>query len=94
MAESRMEPEGIKAFEARKDHKSRIYAFEQDLVELPGNYEKIFKKHKDAWIFFQHQPPWYRKNIIWWVISAKQEATRESRLGKLIEACAQSLRLR
>ncbi|MEO8000582.1 MAG: YdeI/OmpD-associated family protein [Arenimonas sp.] len=94
LAEGRMQAAGTKAFEARKDHKSSVYAFEQDQVDLPENYIKVFKKQKDAWAFFERQPPSYRKTVIWWVINAKQEVTRESRLAKLIEACAQGLRLR
>ncbi|MGH8052232.1 MAG: YdeI/OmpD-associated family protein [Arenimonas sp.] len=92
--QGRMQTAGIKAFEARKEHKSSVYAFEQNQVDLPDAHVKVFKKHKDAWDFFERQPPFYRKTVIWWVISAKQEATRESRLAKLIGACAQSLRLR
>jgi len=94
MAESRMQTAGIKAYEARKENKSGIYAFEQKLVDLPDNYGIVFKKQKIAWTFFQRQPPSYRKTLIWWVISAKQETTRESRLAKLIEASGQGLRLR
>lgn len=93
-AEGRMQAAGLRAFEARKEHKSEIYAFEQGLVELPAVYEKIFRKNKAAWTFFQAQPPSYRKTLIWWIVSAKQEKTRASRLDKLIEASAQGLRLR
>lgn len=93
-AEGRMQEAGIKAFAARKEAKSGIYAFEQKPAELPEAFEKIFRKNKASWSFFQAQPPSYRKTLVWWVISAKQEKTQMSRLNKLIEASAQRLRLR
>ena len=93
-AEGRMQTAGIKAFAARKENKSGVYAFEQEPADLPEAFVKIFSKNKAAWSFFQAQPPSYRKTLIWWVISAKQEATRKSRLDKLIEASVQGLRLR
>jgi uncharacterized protein YdeI (YjbR/CyaY-like superfamily) len=90
----RMQATGIQAFAARKESKSGIYAFEQEPAELPVAFVTIFSKNKAAWSFFQAQPPSYRKTLVWWVISAKQEATRKSRLDKLIEASGHSLRLR
>lgn len=93
-SEGRMQEAGIQAFAARKESKSGIYAFEQTPAVLPEAFVKIFRKNKAAWSFFQAQPPSYRKTLVWWVISAKQEATRKSRLDKLIEASGQSLRLR
>lgn len=93
-AEGRMQAAGIQAFSARKDSKSGVYAFEQKPVDLPEAFIKIFSKNKAAWAFFQAQPPSYRRTLIWWVVGAKQEATQKSRLDKLIEASAKSLRLR
>jgi len=40
------------------------------------------------WDFFQAQGPWYRKTAIWWVVSAKKEATRRKRLATLIDDSA------
>ena len=39
-----------------------------------------------AWTFFQSQPPWYRRMCLHWIMTAKQEKTRLSRLEKLIAA--------
>ena len=92
-AESRMQPAGLKAFAARKENKSAIYAYEQQQAELVEPYAGLLKKNKAAWTFFQAQPPSYRKRMCWRVISAKQEATRLKRLEKLIAESAQGKRL-
>lgn len=79
-----MKSAGIAAFEKREEKKSKIYAYEQEASELSAEFEKRFKKHKKAWDFFQNQANWYKKQMIHWVMSAKQETTRERRLEKLI----------
>jgi len=84
-----MKPAGLKAYEARKEHKSGIYAYEQTSAELPASYEKRLKQNKAAWEFFCAQPAWYRKQAFWRVVSAKQEETRLKRLEKLIELSSQ-----
>ena len=93
MAEGRMQALGIAAFEARKEDKSGVYAYEQMPTELPEQFAKIFRKNKAAWVFFQAQPAYYRKRMIWRIVSAKREETQQSRLTQLVEASSQSLRL-
>ena len=50
------------------------------------NCESIFKGHTEAWDFFTKQAPSYQKTINHWIMSAKQETTRLSRLDKAILA--------
>jgi uncharacterized protein YdeI (YjbR/CyaY-like superfamily) len=92
--EKRMHPAGLKAFAARKENRSGIYSYEQRGPELVEPYLGMLKRNKAAWKFFQAQPPSYRKVMNWWVVSAKQEATRVKRLDKLIEESAQGRRMR
>ena len=76
---------GLRAFEARRDDRSAIYAYEQRRsAALDPEQEKRFKKNAKAWRFFSAQPPWYRRNATHWVTSAKKEETRERRLATLI----------
>lgn len=79
-----MRPAGIAAFAKREASKSRIYAYENEPVTLSGDFEKLFKTNEKAWTFFQNQAPYYRKLATNWVMSAKQEATRQKRIEKLI----------
>jgi uncharacterized protein YdeI (YjbR/CyaY-like superfamily) len=88
-AEGRMSAAGIKAFEARLEHKSRVYAFEQGDVTLAPVYEKRIKANKAAWTHFSARTPSYRKKVIWWIMSAKAEETRQRRVEKLIESHSQ-----
>ncbi|MEP7037664.1 MAG: YdeI/OmpD-associated family protein [Acidobacteriota bacterium] len=79
-----MKPAGIAAFEKRTTEKSAIYAYENELKKFSEEFEKQFKANKKAWEFFENQANWYKKQMINWVMTAKQEATRGRRLEKLI----------
>jgi uncharacterized protein YdeI (YjbR/CyaY-like superfamily) len=87
--QGRMRLAGEKAFEARTENRSGIYAYEQRKPELDEPYSKRLRQNKEAWKFFQAQPASYRKTAGWWVLSAKKEETRLRRLEKLIEDSAQ-----
>ncbi len=83
-----MKPAGLAPFESRLENKSGIYSYEQRSVELPEPYAALMKANEKAWLFFQSQPPSYRKVWNWWVLSAKREETRLKRLQSLINDCA------
>ena len=91
--QGRMQPAGRAAFEKRKEHKSRVYTYEQkdEMTFLP-ELEKKFRANKKAWAFLQTLPPYYRRLETRWVSSAKAEATRLRRLAKVMEACANQRR--
>ncbi len=48
---------------------------------LAPEFEKRFRANKAAWANFEKMPPSYRRPAIWWVMGAKQDATRERRLA-------------
>jgi uncharacterized protein YdeI (YjbR/CyaY-like superfamily) len=88
-----MRPAGLAAFEARRENKSGIYAYEQRTAIIPEPYLGKLRKNKAAFEFFEAQPAGYRKQMSWWVVSAKQEETRLKRLKKLISESAAGRRL-
>jgi uncharacterized protein YdeI (YjbR/CyaY-like superfamily) len=88
-----MQPPGLEAFKARRENKSGIYSYEQRSADLPEPYRGQLKKNKAAWTFFESQPPGYRKQMNWWIVSAKTEETRLKRLRKLIDESAAGHRL-
>src|SRR5438874_11331672 len=91
--ENRMQPAGLKAYQARKANRSGIYAYEQRSPELIEPYLGKLKRNRKAWEFFQAQPPSYRKTINWWIVSAKKEETRLKRLEQLIDESAAGRRI-
>lgn len=92
-AKGLMKNAGIAAYEKRKESRSGVYAYENEAKQLSDDYEKRFKSNETAWNFFEKQANWYKKQMIGWVMTAKQESTRDKRLEKLIEASANEKRL-
>jgi uncharacterized protein YdeI (YjbR/CyaY-like superfamily) len=88
-----MKTEGLAAFQLRKEDKSGIYSHETAPSEFDTSTEKHFKSNKLAWDFFVQQAPSYQKVMKHWIMSAKQEKTKLSRLNKLIESSERQLKL-
>jgi uncharacterized protein YdeI (YjbR/CyaY-like superfamily) len=89
----RMHPAGLAAFKARTKEKTGVYSFESRPQEFTAELARIFRAAPAAWVFFSAQSPGYRRTTIFWVTSAKQPATRESRLARLITLSAAGRRL-
>ncbi|MFZ1703948.1 MAG: YdeI/OmpD-associated family protein [Saprospiraceae bacterium] len=84
-AEGLMMPAGEKAYEQRTDKKSIIYSYEKNPEVLDPIFENTFKAKPKAWAFFNQQAPSYIRLTIHWIMSAKQEKTKLSRLKKTIQ---------
>ena len=55
--------------------------------------ERAFKAKKEAWTFFNAQPPGYRKLCVFFVMEAKKEETRLRRLERLIKVSSEGKRI-
>ncbi len=93
-SQGQMRPAGREAFGRRSDDKSRTYSYEQrhHLTLADDHLEKL-RGNRQAWTFFEAQPPSYRRLATFWIVSAKKEETRMKRLEKLIESSASGRRV-
>jgi uncharacterized protein YdeI (YjbR/CyaY-like superfamily) len=89
-----MQPAGLAAYQARSAEKSARASYEQDKTpELSPELLAHTEQQAEAWAFFQAQPPGYRRTMLHWVTSAKQEQTRLRRLDRILEVSAQGTRV-
>jgi uncharacterized protein YdeI (YjbR/CyaY-like superfamily) len=88
IAEGRMTPAGLRAFEARDESAAARYSYENRPADLPAPMLAALRSDAAASAYWQHQTPSYRRAAAFWVVSAKQELTRERRLRQLISSCA------
>ena len=89
IAEGRMLPAGLAAFERRTERATAIYGYEQRATaELSAAHLKQLRANRAAHAYFEAQAPSYRHTVAYWIYSAKQEATRDRRLAQLIECSA------
>lgn len=93
IAEGRLRPAGLQAFEARDEAKANQYSYEREKRELDPAHQRQLEANPAAWEFFRAQPPYYQRMARWYVMSAKREETRQRRLATLIEDSAQGRRL-
>lgn len=91
IALGKMTPAGLELFHNRSDDKG--YTSADRNVPLSEEFEKIIKANEAAWQFLSNLAPSYRRDSIWWVMSAKKEETRLKRLGILIESSEAGLKI-
>lgn len=76
---------GRAAHEAGKNDPRGLYSYENDEeVELDPAYLAQLAASPSALAFFESQPPSYRRTAKRWVMSAKQQATRDRRMAELV----------
>ena len=92
-AQKRMAAPGIAAFAKRDPRRTRRYSFENPRRAFDPALERAFRKARAAWTFFRAQPPGYQRVATFWVMSAKQQATRERRLAVLVKSSADGKRI-
>lgn len=87
MAAGLMADAGIRAFEARDAQAAARYSYENRPTDLPPEMLARLHANSAARTYWDQQSPSYRRTVAFWVTSAKQEATRERRLARLIADC-------
>lgn len=80
----KMKPEGMHLFNNRIDEEGYTVSVLQGSAQLAKEYEEQVRANKSAWLFFTDLAPSYKRETIWWVMSAKKEETRLRRLEILI----------
>lgn len=82
----KLRPKGARLFHARRDRQG--YSSESRNMRLDPAFEARLRENRAAWAYFSGLAPSYRRDSIWWVMSAKREETRRKRLAVLIELSA------
>lgn len=87
--EGRMQPSGLAAFGLRRADRSGIYSYETPgEVALAPEYAARLGADAAASAFLEVATASYRKLAFHWVMTAKQEATRDKRMAQLLEDSA------
>ena len=87
-----MTPAGLRMIEAAKADGSWNALNAVDALEVPADLTKALAKNKTAKKYFEAFPPSARKFILYWIGSAKTEATRTKRINEVVTLAAQNIR--
>jgi uncharacterized protein YdeI (YjbR/CyaY-like superfamily) len=93
IALERMAAPGLEAFQRRDPKKTQLYSFENRPSTFDAALARAFKADVAAWTFFRAQPPGYQRLMAFWVMSAKQQETRQRRLAALVKSSAEGKRM-
>lgn len=88
LGEGRMHPAGLAAYAARRPERSGSYAYEQGGGVFPEPYAAQLAANPLAAQWFDQATPSYRTLVVHWVLSAKQQATRDRRMAQVIDDSA------
>ncbi len=84
---------GMAVIEAAKQDGSwnRLDSIEEN-PEIPDGLAEALANNTEASIFFDALAPSHKKQYLWWILSAKREATREKRIQETVRRLAQHIK--
>ena len=86
-----MHPAGLeKIAAAKKDGSKALDDIEK--LQMPLELQKAFNENKKATQFFNAFPPGVRKQILWWIASAKTDGTRNKRINETVTLAEKNIR--
>ena len=88
IAEGRVHESGMRVYEGRDVSRAGLYSFEQEAIAFDDEMLARFQANPAAWTWFESRPAGYKRQAIWWVISAKRLETRERRFAQLLDDSA------
>lgn len=94
IAEGAAMPAGLEAFRSRKMENTQRYSYENRPMEFEEHRQAQLQSNPKAIQFWEAVTPSYRRTVIYWVESAKQETTRERRFSQALEACECGVKLK
>jgi uncharacterized protein YdeI (YjbR/CyaY-like superfamily) len=93
IAAGRVTKVGRDVYENRDPKRSGLYSYENRPKVFDAAVERAFKANREAWAFFNAQPPGYRKLCVFFVMEAKKEETRARRLERLMKVSSEGKRI-
>jgi uncharacterized protein YdeI (YjbR/CyaY-like superfamily) len=93
IAEGRVAPPGLAAFQARDPSYKAQYSFEHAPKSFDPALEKRFRANRKAWTWWEQAAPYYRRVCTFYVMGAMKEETRARRLENLMRHCEQGRKM-
>jgi uncharacterized protein YdeI (YjbR/CyaY-like superfamily) len=93
IAEGRAAKPGLEAFRRRGQTKAAPYSYENRSLQLDAAFVKRFKAEPKAWRFFEALPPGFKRLMVFRVMDAKRQETRERRFLQLLALSRQQKRM-
>lgn len=90
--ENKMTAAGLQKIEAAKKDGSWSTLDKIEALEMPAVLKRAFAKNKKAFFNFDQFPPSVKKQLFYWVESAKTNATKEKRVQETVTLAEKNIR--
>lgn len=87
LSEKRIHESGLKSIEIAKENGSWNALDDVENLIIPKDLQKAFDKNSRAFSNYQNFAKSYKKSYLYWLHSAKREATRQKRIIEIIHLC-------
>lgn len=82
-----MQPAGLKSIKIAKENGSWEALDDVENLIIPKDLQLAFDKNPNAYTNYKNFARSYRKGYLYWLFSAKREATRQKRIVEIIQLC-------
>lgn len=89
-AAGRLAPAGVN----RPPTTRSAYPVAPDVSTVPGDVAKTLEAAPKAWTYFQSLPPSHRRRYLLWIVTARQDETRQRRLREAVRLLLRGKELR
>ncbi len=93
-AKGLMMPPGRAKIEQAKTDGSWTFLDDVENGIVPDDLQAAFDANPKAWTNYQAFAKGYRKNYLYWLNTAKREATRNKRISEIIRLCEENIKSR
>lgn len=93
ISEDRIKPAGLEIYKLRKKGHADPYKLMKKEFVLDEEYMKQMQSDSTAIEYFNNLPPGYKKQMMRWIMTAKQEVTRDRRFKLFFDSCVEKRRM-
>ncbi len=91
-SENLMQEAGYKTIEIAKENGSWTFLDEVEALLIPEDLKEEFVNHKGSMEYFDNLSKSDKKNLLYWILSAKRKETRQKRILEIVENVNKNLK--
>ncbi len=91
-SENLMQEAGYKTIEIAKENGSWTFLDEVEALLIPEDLKEEFVNHKGSMEYFDNLSKSDKKNLLYWILSAKRKETRQKRILEIVENANKNLK--
>lgn len=87
-----MKEAGYKSIEIAKENGSWTILDKVEALIIPEDLKSVFEKYKGSMEYFNSLSKSVKKQLLYWIVSAKRDETRQKRIQQIVEDAGQNMK--